>query len=312
MKKFPIIFMLFILVMIIFSAAFIVKETEQVVITQFGKPIGQPIVKPGIHFKVPIIQKAHFFDRRFLAWDGFPNQIPTEDKRFIKVDTYARWRISDPLLFYQRVRDERGAQSRLDDILDGETRNAIAKHILLELIRSENRDPLVSEQSDTKGELLQKIETGRRDIVAEILEAASKRTVELGIELLNIQFKRINYVKEVEEKIFERMIAERKRIADKFRSEGKGAALKILGDKEREWLTIKSKAYKEAEIIRGKSDAKAANIYASAYNQSSESRDFYKFLKTMATYEKVFNEDDILLLATEGDFFRYLKKKSGR
>jgi membrane protease subunit HflC len=198
---------------IAFSAAYRVMETQQVIITQFGKPIGDPIVTPGIKFKVPVIQQANFFDKRFLEWDGDPNQVPTKDKRFIWVDTYARWRIKDPLLFFQRVRDERGAQSRLDDILDGETRNAIAKHLLVEIVRSTNRSPILPEVA-VVGEIsatLQKIKWGRETITRQIIEAAAPRTLELGIELLDLRLKRVNYVEEVQKKIFERMITERLR-----------------------------------------------------------------------------------------------------
>jgi len=295
------------------SSAYIVQETEQVIITQFGKPVGDPIVNPGIHFKIPVIQQANFFDKRFLEWDGKPNQVPTKDKRFIWVDTYARWRIRDPLLFFQRVRDERGAQSRLDDILDGETRNAIANHELVELVRSTNREPAMSEV--IAGELpteLIKIRVGREKITRSIIEAAADRTLELGIELLDLRLKRINYVEEVQRKIFERMITERKRIADKFRSEGQGEASKILGDKERELKKIQSGAYKTAQEIIGKADAEATAIYAQAYNQSQESREFYGFLKTMETYRTTLSEKDWLVLSTKGDFFKYLQKQSGK
>jgi len=296
------------------SSAYIVQETEQVIITQFGKPVGDPIIKPGIHFKIPVIQQANFFDKRFLEWDGDPNQVPTKDKRFIWVDTYARWRIKDPLLFFQRVRDERGAQSRLDDILDGETRNAIAKHNIVELVRSTNREPAMSEEL-TAGEIateLTKIRVGREKITRSIIEAAASRTLELGIELLDLRLKRINYVEEVQRKIFERMITERKRIADKFRSEGQGEASKILGDKERELKKIQSGAYRTAQEIIGKADAEATAIYAQAYNQSQESREFYGFLKTMETYQTTLSEKDWLILSTKGDFFKYLQKQSGK
>ena len=299
---------------VVMSSAYIVRETEQVIITQFGKPVGDPIVTPGIKFKIPIIQEANFFDRRFLEWDGDPNQIPTKDKRFIWLDTYARWRIKDPLLFFQRVRDERGAQSRLDDILDGETRNAVAKHYLVELVRSTNRTPALSEEltgSEVIKELI-KINFGREKITRSIIEAAAPRTLELGIELLDLRFKRINYVEEVQQKIFERMITERQRIADKFRSEGQGEASKILGDKERELKKIQSGAYKTAQEIMGKADAEATTIYARAYNQSSESREFYRFLKTMETYKTTLTEKDWLVLSTEGDFFKYLQKQFGK
>jgi membrane protease subunit HflC len=303
-----------IILTIVMSSAFIVKETEQVIITQFGKPVGDPIVEPGIKFKIPVIQQANFFERRFLEWDGSPNQIPTKDKRFIWVDTYARWRIKDPLLFFQRVRDERGAQSRLDDILDGETRNAIAKHYLVELVRSTNREQMSSEEF-TAGEVIQslaKIKFGREKITRSIIETAAPRTLELGIELLDLRLKRINYVDEVQQKIFERMITERQRIADKFRSEGQGEASKILGDKERELKKIQSGAYKTAQEIIGKADAEATAIYAKAYNQSQSARDFYSFLKTMETYQASLSEKDWLVLSTKSDFFKYFQKHSGK
>ena len=299
---------------VVLSSAYIVRETEQVIITQFGKPVGSPIVEPGIHFKIPMVQNANFFDRRFLEWDGSPNQIPTKDKRFIWVDTYARWRITDPLLFFQRVRDERGAQSRLDDILDGETRNAIAKHYLVELVRSSNREQLSSEEfvgmEVTQG--LAKIKFGREYITRSIIEAAAPRTLELGIELLDLRLKRINYVDEVQQKIFERMITERQRIAEKFRSEGQGKASKILGDKERELKKIQSGAYRTAQEIIGKADAEATAIYAEAYNQSQSSREFYSFLKTMETYKSTLSEKDWLVLSTKSDFFKYFQTQSGK
>jgi membrane protease subunit HflC len=313
-KPIAIAVIIFLVVMVVASSAFIVNETEQVIITQFGKTVGKPLVTPGIHFKIPMIQKANFFDKRFLEWDGDPNQVPTKDKRFIWVDTYARWRIKDPLLFFQRVRDERSAQSRLDDILDGETRNAIAKHVLVEIVRSTNREAQVSEEllGDEAPEGLVKIKSGREKLTRSIIEAAAPRTLELGIELLDLRLKRINYVEAVQKKIFERMITERKRKADKFRSEGQGEASKILGDKERELKKIQSGAYKTAQEIIGKADAEATSIYARVYNQSQDSREFYRFLKTMETYNTTFSEKDWLILSTEGDFFRYLQRQSGQ
>ena len=299
---------------IIFSATFVVTETEQVIITRFGKPVGDPITTPGINFKIPIIEEANFFEKRFLEWDGDPNQMPTKDKRFIWVNTYARWRITDPLLFFQRLRDERGAQSRLDDILDGEVRNAIASHDLVELVRTSNRKPQVDEELTGVDEtdLLSEITYGREQITRMILKAAAERVTDLGIELLDLRFKRINYVQEVREKVFDRMIAERKRIADKYRSEGQGEASKILGLKERELKSITSEAFKTSEEIRGKADAIATRIYASAYNRSAEAREFYKFLKTMETYESTFGQEDWLILSSDSDFYRYLKRPSGR
>ena len=295
---------------ILFSATFVVDEARQAIITQFGRPIGKPITTPGIHFKLPIIQEVHFFEKRFLEWDGSPNQIPTKDKRFIWVDAYARWRIHDPLLYYQRVRDERGAQTRLDDILDGETRNVVANNDLVEIVRSTNRK---FEETTELGEIQDseinvRISLGRDKMTRRIIENASPRLETLGIELLDLRFKRIKYVEEVEKKIFERMITERKRIADKFRSEGQGEAAKLLGDKERDLKKIQSEAYRTSQEIKGKADAEATTIYAAAYNQSPESRSFYQFLKTMDTYKTTLSEKDWLVLSTRGDFFKFLEQ----
>jgi membrane protease subunit HflC len=299
---------------VLFSAAFIVNETEQVIITQFGKPVGDPVTEPGIHFKIPLVQEANFFDKRFLAWDGDPNQIPTKDKRFIWVDCYARWRIIDPLLFFQRVRDERGAQTRLDDILDGETRNAVANNNLVEIIRSTNREMEVSGELEElqESEIDLDIQLGREKLTRQIIDAAAPRLQVLGIELLDLRFKRINYVEEVQKKIYERMISERKRIAEKFRSEGQGEAAKIQGDRERDLKKIESEAYRQAQEIKGKADAEATAIYARAYDQNAESRDFYRFLKTMDSYKNTLSEKDWLLLSTKGDFFKFLQDRTGK
>ncbi len=303
---------------ILISSAFVVNETEQVIITRLGKPVRKPIVTPGIHFKLPIIEQATFFDKRFLEWDGDANQVPTRDKRFIWVDTYARWRISEPLLFFQRVRDERGAQARLDDILDGETRNAVAKHELVELVRSSNRKPLVlvdtalADEDQDLENVFPTVKYGRERITREILEAAGPRTKDLGIELLDFRFKRINYVEEVQKKIYERMISERKRIAEKYRSEGQGEASQILGSKERELKKIQSEAYRTAEEIKGKADAQATAIYAQAYNRNSDTRDFYRFLKTLETYKTTFSNKDWLILSTDNEFYKFLKNSSGK
>jgi len=290
-------------------SAFIVDEAEQAIITQFGKPVGEPIMTPGVHLKVPFIQTVHFFDKRFLEWDGAPNQIPTKDKRFIWVDTYARWRIHDPLLFYQRVQNERGAHTRLDDILDGQTRNVIANNNLVEVIRTTNRKFEASAEIGgvEDSEAPARIEMGRDKMTRLVIEAAAPRLKELGIELLDLRLKRINYVEEVQKKIYERMITERKRIADQFRSEGQGEAAKILGDKERDLKKIQSEAYRTAQEIKGKADAEATAIYASAYNQSPDSRAFYRFVKTMDTYKNTLSEKDWLVLSTKGDFFRFLE-----
>jgi len=294
------------LALMVFSGAFyVVREYEQVIITQFGEPKGEPVVTPGLKFKIPMIQKVNRFEKRFLEWDGDPNQLPTKDKRFIWVDAYARWRITDPLLYFQRLRDEFGAQTRLDDILDGETRNAIAKYDVVEVVRSSNREAQLAFGEGE--EQLDVIDAGRRDIRLEILERAQSRTGDLGIEILDFQFKRINYVDEVQRKVYERMIAERKRIADRFRSEGQGEASRIGGERERELLRIQSEAYKTAQEIQGRADAEATRIYAEAYDQSPQSRDFYAFLKTMESYPAAIDASSQLILSTDSDFYRYLK-----
>jgi membrane protease subunit HflC len=298
---------------VLLSATFVVGEAEQVIITQFGRPVGRQIDTPGLKFKIPFIQKAHGFEKRFLEWDGDANQLPTRDKRFIWVDTYARWRITDPLLYFQRLRDERGAQTRLDDILDGETRNAIANHDLLDLVRSSNRE--VSEAPAAEEEDLVQLETidvGRDSIRRVILSKSADRTADLGIEILDFQFKRINYVEEVRKKVYERMITERKRIADRYRSEGEGQASRIRGERERDLRQIRSEAYRQAEEIIGRADSTATIIYASAYDQSEASRDFYAFLKTMESYESTTDPGTWLLLSTEGEFYKYLKEAEQR
>jgi membrane protease subunit HflC len=299
------------LVIVLANSAFIVNEWEQVILTQFGEPVGDPINTPGLKFKIPFIQKKHAFDKRFLEWDGDVAELPTKDKVFIEVDTYARWRISDPLLFFQRLRNEPVAQSRLDDILDGEARKAIANHNLLEVIRSTNRTPEQDESVPDLAGDLGEIQFGRETIREEVLAAGQARTADLGIEVLDVQFKRINYGNQVLQDVHARMISERKRIADRFRSEGQGERAKILGDMDRELKRIQSEAYREAEEIRGRADAEATDVYAQAYNQSADSRSFYEFLKTMETFEKTIDSDTWLLLSTDGEFYQFLKT-SGR
>ncbi|MFZ6051484.1 protease modulator HflC [Halocola ammonii] len=308
-KKIIIIIVASILFLIVlFQGAFVVNEYEQVVITQFGKPVGDPITTPGVKFKVPFIQKANYFDKRYLEWDGDANQVPTKEKKYIFVDSYARWQITDPLQFYKRLNNERGAQSRLDDILDGETRDNVANHNLEEAIRTSNREPEESgEISELIEDSLVRIEVGRERIQRMIQESANKRTQELGIEVLDFRFKRINYIEEVRKQVYERMKSERFRIADKFRSEGQGEASKINGEKERELKTIQSEAYREAEEIKGRADAEAAAIYASAYDKNARSRELYSFLKSMETFEKTFDNQTSIILSTDSELYKYLK-----
>ena len=292
------------IVFLLDQATYTVSETEQVIVTQFGNPIGDPVTSPGLHFKVPFIQRINVFDNRFLEWDGNPNQVPTRDRRFIMVDTYARWRITDPLLFFQRLRDERGAQSRLDDILDGETRNAVAQHNLIELVRSTNRNAAdVQIESEEEAVILEPLEQGRQEITREILETAAGRTADLGIELLDLRLKRINYVAEVQQDVFARMIAERQRVAEEFRSEGQGEAARIDGERERELAQIVSEAYRIAEELRGKADATATAVYAEAYNRDA---DFYAFTKSMETYEQTMDGETVFILDTDSEFLRFL------
>jgi modulator of FtsH protease HflC len=261
-----------------------------------------------MNFKVPFIQKVQYFDKRFLEWDGDVNQVPTKDKTFILVDCYARWEITDPLQFFIRLRDERSGQSRLDDILDGETRNAVAGHDLLELVRSTNRDPEVVEDYMQEMEMLETIKVGRSKIEEQVLGRANQRTSDLGIRILDFRFKRMNYAEEVRDRVYERMISERNRIADQFRSEGQGEARKIEGDKERDLAKIQSEAVMESERIRGRADSTATAIYARAYNRTQASRDLYGFLKSMEVLEKSIDEQSSIILSTESDLYRYLKK----
>ncbi len=295
------------LVLLLLNSVYVVQEPQQVIITQFGKPVGDPINTPGLKFKLPVVQKVHRFEKRFLEWDGDPNELPTRDKRFISVDTYARWRITDPLKYFQRLKNEVGAQTRLDDILDGEVRNAIAKYDVVEVVRSTNRTPQQSEALVEDNSFLTEISSGRNVIREEVLANARTRTSDLGIEILDVEFKGINYEAEVQRKVYERMISERQRIADRFRSEGEGEAFRIVGEKDRELLRIRSEAYRKAQEIKGAADAEATAIYAEAYNRTAETREFYEFLKTMETYRAVLDKESSLVLSTDADVYRYLK-----
>ncbi|MEO6289480.1 MAG: protease modulator HflC [Ginsengibacter sp.] len=297
-----------ILVIAVSQSTYIVNEKEQVVITQFGKPVGNAIVESGIQFKIPFIQTPNYFDKRYLEWDGDPNQVPTKDKKFIYVDTYARWQITDPLQFYKRLTNERGAQSRLDDILDGETRDYIANHNIEETVRTSNRDPVTTDSlSEPLTDTLIRIDVGREQIQNLILKSANKRTSDLGIVILDFRFKRLNYVGEVQDQVYKRMTSERFRIADKFRSEGQGEASRINGEKERELKSIQSEAFKLAEEVKGKADAQAASVYASAYNKTPQSRNLYAFLKSMESFEKTFDEKTSIIISTDSEFYKYLK-----
>lgn len=298
--------------MVVSGAFYSVDETKQVIITQFGKPVGDPKTEAGLKFKIPFIQQVNPVDKRILEWDGSPSNMPTKDKLYVAVDLFARWRIVDPLQYFLRLRDERSAQSRLDDILGSETRNAVARHELIELIRTTKgrqplRDASLSEADlDTLGGLVP-MSKGRALVEEEIYAAAAPKVEVFGIELTDIRFKRVNYNESVRPKIYDRMISERRQIAERFRSEGNGEAARINGNRERELNRIRSEAYREVEEIRGDADAKATEIYAQAYNQSPESVDFYEFQKTMDMYKTVLKDNSTLIMSTSSEAFEYLK-----
>lgn len=293
-----------------------VDEREQVIITQFGKPVGGAITEAGLQLKLPFVQQVNRIERRILEWDGRANEMPTKDKLYVVVDTFARWRIADPLQYFLRMRDERSAQSRLEDILGSETRNAIAKNDLIEIVRTtKDREP---ERDESLGEAavalggLRPIQRGRNSIEVEIHRNAEGKLRDFGIELLDLRLKRINYNDEVQAKIFERMISERQQIASRFRSEGEGEAARILGDKEREVKRIESEAYRRIQEIRGGADARATKIYADAYGQSADATDFYGFLMTLETYEQGLGDDTTVVLTTDSELFRLLEGDARR
>lgn len=296
------------LLIVAYDAFYTVNETEQVIITQFGKPVGDIITEAGLKIKIPFIQKVNRIEERILLWDGSANDMPTKDKLYITVDTFGRWRIKDPLQYFLRLRDERSARSRLEDILGSETRNAVAKHELIEIVRTtKDRTPAVDPLL-AKAEIgqLRPIQRGRRLIEADIFAAASTKLAEFGIELLDIRFKRVNYNESVRQKIYARMISERQQIAERFRSEGAGEAAKIIGDKEKDLQRIDSEAYREVQTIQGVADAKATAIYAAAYNQSQTSRDLYDFVQTLKTYNQVIDSSTTLVLTTDSEVYRLL------
>lgn len=305
------------LLVLIGNPFYVVKEGAQAVITQFGEPIGEPVTEPGLHLKLPFVQVVNLFEKRVLMWDGDPNQIPTQDQRYIEIDTTARWRIDDPLKFFESVYNESGAQARLDDIIDGTVRDVIASHNLVEIVRTSNKIiedfDKIKEEVGEEGEIL--IERGElervtkgRDKLGEIIIATAKETTpQYGIELLDVRIKRLNYREEVRKTVYQRMIAERKRAAEEYRSEGRGAKAEIIGRTGRELREIRSQAYREAQEIQGKADAEAARIYAAAYNKDP---DFYAFLQTLATYKETIDENTTLIITTDGEYFKYLNASS--
>ena len=288
------------------TSAYTLTENEQAIITRFGEPRGKPITDPGLHFKMPFADTVNRFDKRWLDWRGDPNQIPTKEKKYIWVDTFGRWRIVDPLRFFQRLRDERNAQSRLDDIIDGETRNAIASFALIEAVRSTNRkfddDEYITELEGA--EALENVTAGRDKLTRQIRDRAAEVVKEFGVELVDVQIRRINYVNEVQVKVFERMVSERRRIAERSRSEGMGRAAEIRGQRERDLKGIRSAAYRKAQDVTGKADAEATRIYADAFGRDAE---FFQFLRTLEAYPKAVDGSTSLFLGTSSEFYRYLR-----
>jgi membrane protease subunit HflC len=355
---------------LVLASLYVVHEGEQVVIVQLGRPVGDPVTEPGLHVKKPFIQEVRRFEERLLVWDGEPNQIPTKGREFIWVDTTARWRIADAKRFLESVATEQGAQSRLNDIIDAQVRNAVSSSSLVELVRSlpeededaaappvpqENAEaeqppaedvpaeevpdeaaeeaadeeaaeepPLVGEELPERGvtqregweqvvgpgedatdRLPEEITRGREEITRVILAKAREIVPQYGIELIDVRIKRLDYVESVREKVYTRMISERKRIAAQFRSEGEGQSAEILGEMEKELRRIRSTAYRRVQQIRGQADAQATKIYGDAYSSDPE---FYAFLRTLETYEEKPNSDATLVITTDSDFYRYLKK----
>jgi membrane protease subunit HflC len=297
--------------LLLWASIYTVSETEQAILTQFGEPVGGTVTRAGLHFKAPFMQIVHRFDKRWLEFEGSPNQIPTRDKKYVWVETYARWRIVDPLKFYQNVGDERGAQSRLDDVIDGQTRNAVASFDLLEIVRSTNRPFQVTEELTGIGsaEAMAPVQTGRTAIAKIVLEKAAQITPAFGIEVEDVRFLRINYIDIVQQKVFERMISERKRIAERSRSEGQGKAAEIRGQKERDVLAASSEGYRKAQEKKGAADATATTIYARAYGRDP---DFYQFTKSMETLQTSLDEKSWLVLTTDSELLKYLKAAGGQ
>jgi len=306
-KTFLIMVGVILLLIILLNTFFVVNETEQVIITQFGQPVREAIKRAGLNAKIPFIQVTHYFDKRILEWDGEANQIPTNDKKFIWVDTFIRWRIYDPLLFYQTNRTMSLGYSRLEDIIDGITRDIITQNDLFEIVRNTNR-PLefsIDYDANTMGETIPEIKIGREKIAEQIYQTSYPSLQGYGIELIDVKIKRVNYIENVRRQVYDRMISERKQIAERYRSSGQGRAAEIMGRLQRDLNEIQSQAYMEAQEIKGKADAEAISIYARAYNADPE---FYAFIRSLDSYKKTFNNKSTLILSTDSDLYKYVKK----
>jgi len=309
-KVFGFITAVLVLIVLLFvtGTVYTVREDQQVILTQFGKSIGDPITEAGLHFKLPFIVKVNVIEKRVLAWDGESAQMPTRDKTYIQVDTFARWEISEPLVYFKTLRDERSALSRLDDILGSETRNAVAKHDLLEVVRStKDRKPEKTDLQTEKEAVFEPIKIGRREIEKNVYEIAKTKLEDIGINLLDLRFKRINYNQSVAPQIYEQMISERQQIAERFRSEGAGEAARTMGKMEREVKRIESEAYRKIQSILGEADAESTRIYAEAYGGTPERESFYEFVKTLEAYDKILDENTTVILSTDSDLFKLLK-----
>ncbi len=299
-----------VILVVLASTFYTLEEGQQAIIVQFGRPVGDTITEAGLHVKLPFVQVVRRFEKRLLVWDGDPNQIPTKGREFIWVDTTARWRIADARKFLENVASEAGAQSRLDDIIDSVVRDEVSNSELVELVRSTSwvvpeDEALEAIPKEREEELKRKIARGREEITRIILTQAQKIIPQYGIELVDVRIKRLDYVESVRKKVYERMISERKRIASQFRSEGEGRSAEILGEMERELRQIRSMAYRKVQEIQGRGDAEATLIYGRAYNRDPE---FYAFLRTLESYREGAHTNSTLVLTTDSDFYRYLKK----
>lgn len=298
------------------GAAYTIPEWQQAIVVQLGSPVGEPITAAGLHFKLPAIQKVHYFDKRVLEWDGDPEVIPTEDSKFIYVDTFARWRVGNALTLYKKVVNEAGAQGRLDDILDGLVRDTLSAHSLPEIVRSSNRVMELGEEAITNEETAAAEASGagaeaanglRDDLTTEITEAAQTKLAELnlGIELIDLEIKRLDYTDKVVQKVYDRMISQQLRIAEKYRALGQGKKAEIAGQLTEESKTIQSDAYRKAKKILGEGEAESTRIYAQAYQRNPE---FYRLIETLRTYEKTLDQRGVMLLTTDSELYRYLKR----
>lgn len=312
MKLLPILILVggLLIVLVAGGAFYTVHETETVILTQFGRPVGEPVTEPGLHFKTPFVQEVNRLEKRILEWDGDPTEMPTKDKTYISVDTFARWRISNPGRYFEKVGLERRALSRLEDIIGSEVRTAIAGHELIEVVRSDKDRVLPPNQvaEGTTASVQQTATRGRRALQKDILNAAAPKLTELGIELLDVRVKRVNYNQKVVGNIYQRMISERQQIAQRFRSEGEGEAAKINGRRGRDLKEVESEAYKRVQELRGEADAEASRIYAEAYNQSPEAQDFYGFMKTLDTYRTILGNQTSMILSTDSELFQLLER----